>query len=81
MKPKTLTNFSWFDPSDGEVIIAVTDKTTMVFSLEEFSELHEIIANTRLSLMEVPEISVGTFERDGEEHEELIYIPSTEEYN
>ena len=81
MKPKTLTDFSWFDSVEGDVIIAITDKTTMTFSLAEFSELFGIFENTRTNLLEMSEISVGSFEREGEIHEELIHIPSDEEYN
>ena len=81
MRPKTLTDFSWFDVDEGDVIIAVTNKTTMTFSLEEFSELCDIFNNTKSSLLKMTEISVGSFERDGEIYEELIYIPSDEEYN
>ena len=81
MKPKALTDFSWFDFSDGEVIVAITDKTTMTFNLEEFSELYRILSSTRISLLELPEISCGTFEHEGEICEELIFIPSDEEYN
>ena len=81
MKPKALTDFSWFDFVDGEVIVAVTDKTTMTFSLEEFSELYRILSNTRSGLLELPEISSGIFQHEGESCEELIYIPGDEEYN
>ena len=53
----------------------------MTFNLEEFSELYRIINNTRSSLLEIPEISCGSFQEAGESYEELIYIPSDEEYN
>ena len=81
MIPKTLTNFSWFDLDGEEVIIAVTDKTTMTFTLEEFSELHKIIADTRSNLLDLPEVSIGSYEKDGETYEELIFVPNAEDYN
>ena len=81
MNPKQLTDFSWFDLVDGEVIVAVTDKTTMTFNLEEFSELYRILNDTRTSLLGLPEISSGTFDHEGKVCEELIYIPGDEEYN
>ena len=58
MIPKPLTNFSWFDQECEDVIIAVTDKTTMTFNLEEFSELYKIISDTRDNLLKLPEISI-----------------------
>jgi hypothetical protein len=81
MKPKTLTDFSWFDFTDIEVIISVTDKTTMTFNLEEFSELYRILSDTRSKLLEMPEISCGTVQNSDSVYEELIYIPGDEEYN
>ena len=81
MVPKTLTNFSWFDNDGEEIILAVTAKTTMTFTLEEFSELHQIIVDTRESLLKLPEVSIGSYEKNGEKFEELIYIPDPEDYN
>jgi hypothetical protein len=81
MIPKPLTNFSWFDQECEDVIIAVTDKTTMTFNLEEFSELYKIISDTRDNLLKLPEISIGSYEKNGEEFDELIYIPDVEDYN
>ena len=70
MQPKALTSFSWFDFVDGEVIISITEKTTMTFNLEESSELYRIINDTRSNLLEIPEISCGTFQEAGECYEE-----------
>jgi hypothetical protein len=81
MKPKILTDFSWFDFADAEVILSVTDKTTMTFNLEEFSELYRILTNTRTQLLEMSEISCGVVQNGELSYEELIYIPSDEEYN
>ena len=81
MKPKILTDFSWFDFADAEVILSVTDKTTMTFNLEEFSELYRILTNTRTKLLEMSEISCGIVQNGESAYEELIYIPSNEEYN
>ena len=81
MKPKILTDFSWFDFADAEVILSVTDKTTMTFNLEEFSELYRILTNTRTQFLEMSEISCGVVQNGELSYEELIYIPSNEEYN
>jgi len=81
MVPKSLTDFSWFDPDGEDVIVSVTDKLTMTFTLEEFSEIYRIFVDTRDELIKLPEIKVGTHAKRGEEYEELIFIPDPGDYN
>ena len=81
MIPKILTDFSWFDEGEEVVIISMTDKTTMTFNLEEFSELYKIICDTRENLLKLPEISIGSYKKNEDTFEELVYIPEAEDYN
>jgi hypothetical protein len=81
MIPKFLTSFSWFDPDSEDIIVSVTDKTTMTFTLEEFSEIYKIFIDTRDELLKLPEIKIGTYNKNGEEYEELIFIPDSGDYN
>ena len=81
MKPIELTEISWYDEASQQVIVEISDKVTVSFTLEEFSYLFHDLKETRLSLLEISEIKIGKSEYDGEIIEELIVVTECEEYN
>jgi hypothetical protein len=81
VKPIELTEISWYDKASQQVIVEISEKVTVSFTLEEFSYLFHDLKETRLSLIEISEIKIGKSVYDGEIIEELIVVTESEEYN
>ena len=81
MNPVELTEISWYDEISQQVIIEISDKVTISLTLEELSYFLYYLKETKLSLLEIPEIKIGSVKHDGEIIEELVVVTGDEEYN
>ena len=76
-----LTEISWYDEETENIIIEISERVTVSFTLEEFSYLFHDFKEIWSSLLAIPEIKTGKTDHDGEIIEELVVVTDDEEYN
>ena len=78
--PIQLTDLTWYDPEENTVLITY-DRITLALALDEFLDFFDIIDDTRMALLDIDGMCIGTYEEDDKLRKELILAPLEEDLN